>query len=84
MERSSEIHRDMTADPTKPPENRFHQMESPSDEPPPRGMNPVWITLAIILILEIAGMVWFYRICTRPSQPKDGQPPPAPIAAPPR
>jgi hypothetical protein len=74
----------MTEDPTMPDEKQFHHAESAPGEQPPRGMNPVWITLAIILILEIAGMVWFYRACTRPSQPKDGQPPPAPIPVPAR
>jgi len=74
----------MTNDLTKPHERRFHHTEGAPDEPPRPGTNPVWITLAIILILEIAGMVWFYRICTRPPVAKDGQPPPAPIAAPPR
>jgi hypothetical protein len=74
----------MIEDATKPPKHQFHPTEHAPGEPPPRGMNPVWITLAIILILELAGMMWFYRICTRPAQPKDGQPPPAPIAAPPR
>jgi hypothetical protein len=74
----------MTDDLAEPPTKRFHHVKCPSDEPPPRRMNPVWITLAIILILEIGGMAWFYRICTRPPVAKDGQPSPAPIAASPQ
>jgi hypothetical protein len=63
----------MNDEPLNRPLNQFIQTEKqPAGESAP-GMRQVWIVIALVLLFEIIGAVWFFRTYGWSSSPKGAQ-----------